>query len=267
MPLIMGVLNVTPDSFYDGGCYQTTDAAYDQAQAMIAAGVDLIDIGGESSRPDAAFISIQEELDRVMPIIERIGAAAPIAISIDTWKPEVMQAAVQAGVACINDIFALRSEGALTVAAQCDVPICLMHILGTPRTMQTDPQYPQGVIREVDGFFAQRIQACVDAGIDRSRLILDPGFGFGKTVQHNLQMVQRLAQFHQHQLPILLGMSRKSTIGAVLDQPPSGRLAGGLALAVHATLSGVSILRTHDVVETKQACTIIQAVQTVEGVV
>ncbi len=257
MPLVMGVLNVTPDSFYDGGRYSNIDVAYDHAQTMIAAGADILDLGGESSRPGAKPISVQEELDRVMPILERLLAADPIALSVDTCKPQVMIEAIKLGAACINDIGALRAEGALEAVASSDIPVCLMHMQSNPQTMQDAPHY-QDVVEEVDDFFAQHIQRCVDAGVSRSRLILDPGFGFGKTVQHNLTVVNRLAQFQHHGLPIMLGVSRKSTIGTLLDQPPSGRLAGGLALATYAMLVGVSIMRTHDVLETKQAFKIIQ---------
>lgn len=258
VPLIMGVLNVTPDSFYDGGQYCNPDAAYEHAQALIAAGADVLDIGGESSCPGALPISTEEELDRVMPVIERIIAAVPIAISVDTYKPQVMQAAITAGVACINDICAMQTPGAIHCVKNADVAICLMHMQGMPHTMQDAPHYSQDVVSDIDDFFVQRISACVEAGMDRSRLILDPGFGFGKTVPHNLQLVRRIAQFQRHNLPVMLGVSRKSTIGKVLDQPPEGRLAGGLALAVYAMLVGVSIIRTHDVLETKQAFKMLQ---------
>ena len=265
-PLIMGILNVTPDSFYDGGQYSHPDAADDHAQAMIAAGADLLDIGGESSRPGAVAVSIGEELDRVIPIVERIRAVAPIALSIDTYKPEVMQAAITAGATCINDIYALQMPGALEAVADTDIPICLMHMQGMPQMMQDAPHYVQDVVTDIDAFFEQRITACVEAGIARSRLILDPGFGFGKTVKHNLQMVQRVAQFQRHALPILLGVSRKSTIGKILDQPPEGRMVGGLTLAIYAMLVGISIIRTHDVLETKQAFRMLQEMRLSVGV-
>lgn len=265
-PLIMGILNTTPDSFYDGGQYNNPDAAHEHAQAMIAAGADILDIGGESSCPNAIPISAEQELDRVMPVIERIRATDPIAISIDTYKPQVMQAAIEAGVACINDIYALQKPGALDCVLQTDVTICLMHMQGNPKTMQNAPHYEQGIVKDVNEFFRQRVAACEQAGIARSRLILDPGFGFGKTVQHNLQMVQRIAQFQTHRLPILLGVSRKSTIGKILDQPPEGRMVGGLALAVYAMLVGVSIIRTHDVLETKQAFKVLQEMNLSVGV-
>ena len=258
MPLIMGILNITPNSFYDGGRYDTVDKAYDRAQALITAGADIIDIGGESSRPGATPLGLAEELDRVLPIIERLCRATSTSISIDTYKPEVMRAAIEAGAACINDIFALQTPGALEVAAHYDVPICLMHMQGTPQSMQNNPYYEHAVTRHVTDFFQQRIDACVAAGIQRQRLILDPGFGFGKQKHHNLQLVKHLKQFSHHGLPLLLGVSRKSTLGEILNQPPQGRLIGGIALSVFAMLEGVAILRTHDVLETRQACHTIQ---------
>jgi dihydropteroate synthase len=257
-PLIMGVINVTPDSFSDGGRYHQPDAAYHHAQALIAAGADVLDIGGESSSPGTMPVCIQEELDRILPVIDRIIIADPIALSVDTYKPEVMQAAISAGVACINDIYAMQKPGAIDCLKNVDVAVCLMHMQGTPQTMQDAPHYAQGVVTDIDGFFVQRIKACVDAGINRARLMLDPGFGFGKTVPHNLQLVQSIARFQRHNLPVMLGVSRKSTIGKILDQPPQGRLAGGLALAVYAMLAGVSVIRTHDVLETKQAFKMLQ---------
>ena len=257
----MGVLNVTPDSFYDGGRYEDPDVAYEHAQKLIAAGADILDIGGESSRPGAVQISAEEELDRIMPVMERIRAQNEIALSVDTNKPYVMRAAILAGAACINDISAMQHPGALDSVCDSDAAICLMHMQGKPQTMQDAPHYEQDVVTDVDAFFVQRVKACVDAGIDRTRLILDPGFGFGKTVTHNLQLVQRIAQFQRHHLPIMLGVSRKSTLGRILNQPPEGRLAGGLALAVYAMLVGVSIIRTHDVLETKQAFQVLQEMQ------
>ncbi len=263
-PLIMGVLNLTPDSFYDGGKYVNSDAAYAHAQAMIAAGADILDIGGESARPGAEPVSLDEESERVLPVIKRIQTTESIALSIDTYKPEMMRAAIDLGVACINDVRALQTEGALDAVRDSDVPICLMHMQGTPAHMQDAPHYAQHIVVDINAFFKHRISACTDAGIARSRLILDPGFGFGKTVQHNLQMVHRIAQFQRHHLPILLGVSRKSTIGHILDQPPEGRMVGGLALAVYAMLVGVSIIRTHDVLETQQAFKMIQEMKAAE---
>lgn len=258
-PLVMGILNVTTNSFYDESRCSSADAAYDRAQAMIEAGADIIDIGGESSRPGAEPISVDEELDRVIPIIERLTRNTSIALSIDTYKPEVMQAALSAGVACINDIYALQMPNALEVVAQTDIPICLMHMQGQPQSMQDNPQYEDDVIHCIDDFFQRRLDACAAAGIARARIILDPGFGFGKKKQHNLQIVRRLSDFQRHGMPILLGVSRKSTLGDVLNQPPSGRLIGGIALNVYAMLKGAAIFRTHDVLETKQACRMIQS--------
>lgn len=263
-PLIMGVLNLTPDSFYDGGKYTDIDAAHQQAQAMIAAGADILDIGGESTRPGAEPVSLDEEAKRVLPVIERIQTTESIALSIDTSKPEMMRAAIDLGVACINDVRALQAEGALDAVRDSEIPICLMHMQGMPTHMQDAPHYSQNIVTDINAFFKRRIAACIDAGIARSRLILDPGFGFGKTVQHNLQMVHRIAQFQRHNLPILLGVSRKSTIGQILDQPPEGRMVGGLALAVYAMLVGVSIIRTHDVLETQQAFKMIQEMKASE---
>jgi dihydropteroate synthase len=266
MPLIMGILNTTPDSFYDGGQFVTPDAACEHAQAMIAAGADILDIGGESSQPGIQPVSAAEELDRVLPVIEKLRASQSIALSIDTYKPETMRAAVAAGVACVNDIYALQKPGAVDAVRDSDVAICLMHMQGMPQTMQDNPHYAEDVIIDVDKFFEQRISICANAGIARSRLILDPGFGFGKTVQHNLQMVHKIAHFQRHNLPILLGVSRKSTIGKILNQPPEGRMIGGLALAIYASLVGVAMIRTHDVLETKQAFTMLQEMRLSVGV-
>ena len=265
-PLVMGILNITPDSFYDGGRYADPIKAYEQAQKMIDAGVDIIDIGGESTRPGALPLFLSEELDRVLPLIERLSQSTDICISIDTYKPELMQAAVVAGAGCINDIFALQKPGALTYAATLDIPICLMHMQGQPQSMQHNPLYGEDLKLDLDDFFLQRIQACVSAGIDPHRLILDPGFGFGKTPAHNLQMVKELGYFAHHRRPLMLGVSRKSTIGRLLNQSPEGCLIGGIALSVYAMLEGVALLRTHDVLETKQACRIIQALSMQEVV-
>lgn len=259
-PLIMGVLNVTPDSFSDGGQFLDCNHAVAHANRLIVQGVDIIDIGGESSKPGAQCVSIDEELSRVIPVIERIRAISDICISIDTYKADVMKAAVAAGANIINDIKALTGEGALSVAAMLDVPICLMHMHGEPLFMQNKPTYIRNVVDEIDSFFHERIETCSAAGIPRHRLILDPGFGFGKTVQHNLMLVNALSMFKQHELPVMLGVSRKSTIGAITNKAIAERLSGGLALAVFAALQGVTIIRTHDVNETKQALDLIDAV-------
>ena len=259
-PLIMGVLNSTPNSFSDGGLFLNTDHACLRAQDMIAQGADIIDIGGESSQPGVAPVSSAEELSRVIPLIERIRATSDICISIDTYKPEVMEAAVTAGANIINDIRALTSDGALAMAAQLNVPVCLMHMKGTPESMQNGPYYAKDVVDEINEFFTQRVNACLQAGISPQNLILDPGFGFGKTVSHNLNLVKRLSEFQQHKLPLMIGVSRKSTIGALLAKSVESRLTGGVAMALFAALQGVSIIRTHDVDETNQTLQIIQAI-------
>lgn len=260
-PLLMGILNITPDSFADGGKYLNPEAAWQRANQMIAEGVDLIDIGGESSRPGAKKVSLQEELDRVLPVIQHIRAHSDICLSIDTYKPQVMRQAVAAGISWINDITALREEGALEVAAELNVPICLMHMQGTPQTMQQNPHYSFDLIDEINYFFAQRIEACLKVGLRREQFILDPGFGFGKTVRDNLLLVKRLSEFRQHGLPLLLGVSRKSSLGSVLGKEVHERLYGGLALTALAVMQGVSLIRTHDVAETCQVLHMIEAVQ------
>lgn len=256
----MGILNITPDSFSDGGQFLEIDAAYQHAQEMIAQGADIIDIGGESSRPGAKPLSAGDELRRVIPVIERIRKDSDVCISIDTYKAEVMEAAIRAGASMINDIKALTEANALVTAAQLNVPICLMHMHGAPETMQDNPHYVNHVTAEVQRFFEERIEACLNAGIPREHLILDPGFGFGKSVLDNLLLVKELHKFQTHNLPILLGASRKSTIGAILKTDVSARLTGGVALAIFAALQGVGIIRTHDVGETNQALTMIDAI-------
>lgn len=256
----MGVINMTPDSFSDGGQYFRLDQVKRHANRLINEGADILDIGGESSRPGAQSISVAEELDRVIPIIEYIRNETEHCISIDTSKPGVMEAAVTAGANIINDISALRHPDALSMAFKLQVPVCLMHMLGNPATMQDSPGYINDVTEEVNLFFAQQIDRCLKAGIVRENLILDPGFGFGKTVQHNLKLVKHLGKFKQHNLPVLLGASRKSTLGVVLDKPVNERLIGGVSISVIALLQGAGIIRTHDVKETKQALIMTQAV-------
>ncbi|WP_242602162.1 dihydropteroate synthase [Legionella nagasakiensis] len=261
-PLIMAILNVTPDSFSDGGRFLDASHAFQHAMSMIAQGADVIDIGGESSRPGADPISIDEELTRVIPVIEQIRAESDVCISIDTYKAEVMQEAVNAGASLINDIMALRSINALTTAASLKVPVCLMHMQGMPKSMQNAPIYQEGIIEEINDFFQQRVEACLNAGIAREHILLDPGFGFGKSVRHNMRLVKQLTDFRKHQQPLLLGVSRKSTIGAVLNKPVAKRLTGSIAVAVFAALQGISIIRTHDVEETKQALVMLDTIQT-----
>ncbi|KTD46708.1 7,8-dihydropteroate synthase [Legionella rubrilucens] len=264
-PLIMGVLNITPDSFADGGRYMNPDAALQQALTMRDAGADLIDLGGESSQPGARAVSIQEQLDRVLPVIEKIRQESDICLSIDTTRAEVMRAAVAAGADLINDIKALSEEGALATAAELNVPVCLMHMKGIPETMQENPYYSKDVVDEINDFFIDRIERCIHAGIASQHLILDPGFGFGKSVQHNLWLTKHIQRFQQHGLPLLLGASRKSTLGAVLNKAVEERLIGSIAVAVFAGLQGVAIIRTHDVGETNQALSMIDAIVQAEN--
>lgn len=256
----MGVLNATPDSFSDGGYYTDIHRAHDRAMAMILSGADIIDVGGESTKPGAISVSCAEELARVIPLVERIRAESDICISIDTSKAEVMQAAITAGASWVNDITALADDGAMAVVSRLNIPVCLMHMQGSPPSMQDNPHYPVDVIDELNSFFHQRIEACLKAGLHREHLILDPGFGFGKSVQHNLRLVKCLSTFQQHGLPLLLGISRKSTIGAVLQKTVFERLSGSIAVTVFAALQGVSIIRTHDVDETNQALQMLHAI-------
>ncbi len=259
-PLIMGVLNITSDSFFDGGKFLSLDRACEHAFHLIAQGADIIDVGGESTKPGAISVPLDLELSRVIPVIEQIRANSDICISIDTYKPETMKAAVHAGANIINDIYALRQEGALSMAAKLGVPVCLMHMQGQPHDMQQNPHYPNGVIEELMSFFSERINSCEQAGIAKNNLILDPGFGFGKLVKDNLQIISNLERLSNFKLPLLLGVSRKSTIGAVLEKKVSDRLIGSLSIAVYAALQGVGILRTHDVDETGQALNMIEAI-------
>lgn len=259
-PLVMGVLNVTPDSFSDAGCFFNSDDAYDRAQEMIEQGADMIDIGGMSSRPGSHPVSTDEELSRVLPVIERIRSMSDVCLSIDTDNAVVMQAAIRAGADVINDIRALRGRDSVSVAAQLAVPVCLMHMQGDPLSMQDSPDYAVDVIDDINHFFHQRILACQQAGVLREHLILDPGFGFGKSVSHNLLILKRIAAFHQHQLPLLLGVSRKSTLGVVLHKTVLERLPGALAATVFAALEGVTIMRTHDVNETCLALQMLDAI-------
>ncbi|MDC7219210.1 MAG: dihydropteroate synthase [Spirochaetales bacterium] len=259
-PRIMGILNVTPDSFSDGGDFVSREAALERARAMVEEGADLLDIGGESTRPGALAVSEQEELDRIIPVIQAIAAEIPVPISVDTNKAVVMREAVMAGAGLINDVMALRDEGALAVAKTLGVPVCLMHMQGQPRTMQKNPQY-QDVVSDVTAFLQSRVNACLAEGIPRERLLLDPGFGFGKSLQHNLTLLRQLDRFSELQLPVLVGISRKSMIGAVLDNiPVDQRLPGGLACAVMAVERGAAIVRTHDVKATAEAVRMAHAV-------
>ncbi|MDX1403663.1 MAG: dihydropteroate synthase [Woeseiaceae bacterium] len=260
---VMGVLNVTPDSFSDGGWFQSADAAFEQAETMAAEGADIIDVGGESTRPGAEELPVQQELDRVMPVIERIVQRLDIAVSIDTSKPEVMREAVAAGVALINDVFALRKEGALEAAAKGDAAVCLMHMQGTPQTMQDAPKY-RDLPGEIIDFLAERVRVCREAGMGTERLLVDPGFGFGKTDRHNLAILANLDEFRALKLPILVGLSRKQTLGKLTGRGAGERLAAGLAAAVIAVANGASMVRTHDVAPTVDALKVFDAVRAAE---
>ena len=256
---MMGILNCTPDSFSDGGKFTAADAALRQVESMAAAGAAIIDIGGESTRPGAAEVSEQEEIDRVAPVIEASAAITDVPISIDTSKPGVMRAAVAAGAAMINDVRALQSPGSLQAAAELDVPVCLMHMRGEPRTMQDAPDYAD-VVDDVSQFLQERIAACLTAGMTSGRLIVDPGFGFGKTLAHNLTLLRNLDQIVALGYPLLVGLSRKSMLGQILDRPVDQRLYGGLTLALIARQKGASIVRVHDVAQTVDALRVLQAV-------
>ena len=246
VPRVMGILNVTPDSFSDGGRFVVPDDALVQAERMIAEGADILDIGGESTRPGAAAVSLDEEMARVLPLIERVAAEFDVPVSIDTSKPQLMRAAVAAGAAMINDVSALRAPGAVAVVAALGVPVCLMHMQGEPRTMQAAPQYDD-VLADVIRFLADRVTVCVAAGIARERLLIDPGFGFGKTLQHNLALLRGLGQFRQLGLPILVGISRKSMLGAITGKPVGERQTASVAAALMAVERGARIVRVHDV--------------------
>ena len=259
-PVVMGILNLTPDSFSDGGRYNRHDAALRQAEQMLADGAAIIDIGGESTRPGAAAVPAQEELARVVPVIEALRRQFDCVISIDTSKAAVMSAAVQAGADIINDVRALLEPGALDAAVSAQVPVCLMHMQGAPRSMQQAPQY-QDVVAEVKQFLLERAHACEQAGIDKQQIILDPGFGFGKSLTHNYVLLQQLQQFADCGYPLLAGMSRKSMIGQLLNIPLNERLAASVACATIAALQGARIIRVHDVKETVQAVRVVTAMQ------
>lgn len=249
---IMGILNITPDSFSDGGVFISRDAALMHARRMVAEGADIIDIGGESTRPGAEAIGETEEMDRVLPVIEALANEIEVPISIDTSKPAVMRAAVAAGAGLINDVCALQVPGSLEAAAAARVPVCLMHMQGAPRTMQASPHYDD-VVAEVRKFLAERVKVAEAAGIARERLILDPGFGFGKTLDHNLALLRGLGRIGELGLPVLAGLSRKSMIGMALDLPVDQRVHASVALALAAVREGAQIVRVHDVAETAQA--------------
>jgi dihydropteroate synthase len=258
-PVVMGILNVTPDSFSDGGRFNDTPRAVAHALAMAEDGAALVDIGGESTRPGAQPVDVADERARVLPVLEALVAAGAPPVSVDTTKPAVMRAAAAAGAEMINDVMALRTPGALEAAAESGCAVCLMHMQGQPRTMQQAPCYDD-VVTEVYDFLARRVEACVGAGIEPARIVLDPGFGFGKTLEHNLLLMRGLAHFAGLGLPLLVGVSRKSMIGALTGRPVAERLAGGLALATLAAQAGAAIIRSHDVAATYDALGVTAAV-------
>ena len=260
---VMGIVNVTPDSFSDGGAHETSAAAIAHGLRLVAEGADVLDIGGESTRPGADEIGIEEELRRVIPVIEALASQVDVPISIDTSKPEVMHAAVEAGAGMINDVYALRREGALDAAAALGVPVVLMHMLGEPRTMQQSPEYDD-VVGEVHRFLAERIFACEMAGIDKKNIVVDPGFGFGKNADHNLQLLARLQRLTELGVPVLAGLSRKKTIGDLTGRDsPADRVHGSVAAHLIAAQNGARIVRVHDVAATVDTLKVWEAVAAV----
>jgi len=259
-PAVMGILNVTPDSFSDGGRFDNPHRALRRAAKMAEAGAAIIDIGGESTRPGAENVSEQQELDRVVPMIESLRSVTDVPISVDTSKPGVMRAAVAAGASMINDVGSLRADGALAAAAELGVAVCLMHMRGEPRTMQDDPQYDD-VVAEVASFLESRIEACVAAGISEELIAIDPGFGFGKTRDHNIELLANLRQLRVRERPLLVGVSRKSTLGELTGRAVDERMPASIAAAVIAVLQGADIIRAHDVQETVDALKVVQAVR------
>jgi dihydropteroate synthase len=258
-PLVMGVVNVTPDSFSDGGRFASVDTALRQARQLIAEGADILDIGGESTRPGAQAVPVAEELDRVIPLLEAL-AESPIPLSVDTYKPAVMAAALSAGASMVNDVKALREPGALEVLRGSDVAVCLMHMQGTPETMQIAPRYDD-VVGEVCGFLRERVAACEAAGIDRARIVVDPGFGFGKTKAHNIDLLRHLGQLAALGRPILAGLSRKSVLGTITARSVGERVHSSVAAALVAVYRGAAIVRVHDVRATRDALAVYEAVE------
>lgn len=251
---VMGILNITPDSFSDGGILCSSrglmlDKVLERASQMVADGASILDIGGESTRPGAISVSVQEELDRVLPVVEKLNAELDVVLSVDTSTPEVIRASAELGAGIINDVRALSRDGALSAASDTGLPVCLMHMQGSPATMQNKPEY-EDVLEEVTDFLLQRIAECEAKGISRSRIILDPGIGFGKTVEHNLRLMNNVPHFRSLGMPVLMGTSRKSVIGAVLNREVYQRLAGSLATVAFSVVQGAEIIRVHDVAET-----------------
>lgn len=255
----MGIVNVTPDSFSDGGRFGSVEAAVRQARQLMDEGADILDIGGESTRPGAAPVAAAEELDRVLPVLERI-ADSPVPLSIDTYKPEVMVAALAAGASMVNDVKALREPGALDAVVRSDAAVCLMHMRGTPQTMQLDPKYGD-VVGEVCAFLHDRIAACEAAGIDRERIVVDPGFGFGKTKAHNIDLLRHLEKVAALGLPVLAGLSRKSVLGTITARNVGERVPSSVAAALVAVYRGAAIVRVHDVGATRDALAVYGAIE------
>lgn len=258
-PQVMGILNVTPDSFSDGGKFAHFEHALVQVERMIADGATIIDIGGESTRPGAVEVSDEDELARVIPVLNAIKQRFNVFVSIDTSKASVMNAAIAAGADIINDVRALQNEGCLAAVAKSNIPVCLMHMQGVPQTMQDSPSY-DNIITEIEAFFHQRIEACISAGIARERIILDPGFGFGKTLAQNFHLLANLSLFKPFGLPLLAGLSRKSMIGNLLERDVEQRLAGSISAAIIAAQQGAHIIRVHDVQATVDALKVLKAV-------
>ena len=259
-PRVMGVLNVTPDSFFDGGRFVDVAASVSRGLAMVEEGAAIIDVGGESTRPGAAPVDAAEELARVIPVIEQLAARVSVPISVDTSKPQVMRAALAAGAGLVNDVRALEAPGALRAVADAGAAVCLMHMRGEPRSMQQDPQYDD-VVAEVGRYLAGRVAACAAVGVGRERICVDPGIGFGKRPEHNLALLAGLDRIADPGIPVLVGVSRKSLIGIITGRPASGRLAGSVALAALAVLRGAAIVRAHDVAETVDAVKVASALR------
>ena len=263
-PHVMGILNVTPDSFSDGGKHNALVDALTHTNEMVNAGATIIDVGGESTRPGADEVSVEEELERVIPVVAAIAQRFEVWISVDTSKAEVIREAASVGAHIINDVRSLSEPGALAAAAATGLPVCLMHMKGEPRTMQQAPAY-QDIVSEVDAYFVEQLARCEAAGIKKENLLLDPGFGFGKNLSHNYELLARLSEFHHFGLPLLVGMSRKSMIGQLLNVGPGQRLTGSLACAVIAAMQGAHIIRVHDVKETVEAMRVVEATQRAKG--
>lgn len=258
-PHVMGIVNVTPDSFSDGGKHNSLEQAVEHALRLVEDGADILDIGGESTRPGAAPVALQQELDRVLPVIERLRPVAGVPLSIDTYKPEVMRAAIEVGADIVNDVFGLRQPGALEAIAASRAGVCLMHMQGTPQTMQLDPQY-DNVVVEVTDFLEERLRSAVAAGIDAERIVLDPGFGFGKRTVHNVTLLQQLSDLSVLGRPLLVGLSRKSVLGSLTGGDVDARLHASIAASVISAMKGAKILRVHDVKATADALKIVTAV-------